>query len=689
MKSNAKQYVEKTGIIPNKPKANDNKLIIAESDGYSVNIVSSTKPNVIHLDGNILPGDYYELVKLVFEVSCEADNSKALTDQIDVLVPAKIDNSNGIYTEVDYISLRYGLLVHWVSGDNITKGNGHLLNSKDVRIGGIDSYCDEADVEKVADDIAKMGFEIVSFTDFHGLGIALHPSTAIDYWRGEGIFTPKRDLLRELIVALKKRGVYTAIFTHPLDGHDFPKEQQEILGWYDPTDNFKKWNDFVNDVYGDIASKYGKDIISMGFDSDWGHTNNVEWKGKLDLIRLRETIHSYAPHLPLISLSPSNDTTGYSLREAWRPSWLDPWMSRGNHSSDYEGPYDVWDWPCYCRPISNVITKHWTTITKKADIKLYLSAEDLFRYFIFQLACSNEGPAIMWGTSPYIDGGWETGIEEAFLKINSFIEPIKESIKGTLPSTSYNIKEGTILRDIPNGVAAVRSFDNTKEFLHILIPPTSNKLRLPSPADNKIFESAHLLNSDTIISLKQNEFGLEITLPEGYNWDKLCTTIELTVAKNSLKKRSLSFHKGVLYSTSMVSDNLLNFPYTHIRLVDGITTYLHKLVDWSTDIGGWRSKPNDLTPYVMVDLFKPLQVQQAVLFPSIAQEDCFDGVPIDFIIEASQDGVNFKEVYKKENLPTTSNPIVCDFEKILARYVKVTATKLRGDYFALAELEIF
>jgi hypothetical protein len=58
-------------------------------DGYTVAIKSSDKPEVIALDGTITPPDTEETVALVLEVTRTSDNTKADTDSINVVVPAK------------------------------------------------------------------------------------------------------------------------------------------------------------------------------------------------------------------------------------------------------------------------------------------------------------------------------------------------------------------------------------------------------------------------------------------------------------------------------------------------------------------------------------------------------------------------------------------------------------------------
>lgn len=647
---------------------------------FSVKIAETSRPDIISLDGRINPQQFYETVSLTLEI---AGFEGVCVQDIELLVPAKVAKQKSINEKVDYCRLRYGIFMHWIAGDNKTKKEltgwaKYITNTK--KYSGISEYVELCDVDAICTELKELGFEFLNLTNFHGLGITSHPSVANDFWRGKGVFSAKRDLVRELIDGLKKQGLYLSLFTHPLDGHDFSKEEQELLGFNDPTDHYKRWNDFINDVYGDLASKYGNDIIAMGFDSEFGQSGNEEWLGKLDLIRLRKTIQTYAPYLPLVSLSPSNDLTGYSLKEAWRPSWLDPWMERGNHSSDYEGEYDVEDWPCYYRPIAVVITKHWTTITPKEEQILYVTPEQMFRYTVMQIASSLEGPGLMWGNSSYIDGGWEKGVKEAFAKVNEYMDPIREGLKNVYPSSSYFLKEGTKLGELPNGICATRSDDERFEYIHILHTPKTNVLVLPLPQDGKVFINAVCLNNGEKVKITQDK-DVQIEIPKDMEWNKLCTTIKMKVDKNSKKPKSKAFHKNVTYSSSVVSDNLQNCPYTHIRLVDGISDYIHKKESWATDIGGWQSKAEDENPWITVDMFKKEKINQVILHFNKEIGD----LPKEINILVSDDNKKFSSIFKTK---TVTEKTDCKFPVTTNRYVKAEFKK-NYKSVSLCEIEIF
>ena len=707
-------------FCPLKPEIRQTVLKYRHEDRvqYEICITYSSREDIIDRAGNIIPPAVYTVVVLDYLLKNKKNGEEQSFERVKVLVPAAVAETANTNQTVDYSALRYGIFMHWFANDNKQKSK---LVTREETTGGISSYADLCDVEAMVADIADLGFEFFNVTDFHGIGVALHPNAALDYWRGEHLYTSSRDLIREMIDALKKRGVYLSLFTHPLDGHDFPPAQQKLLGFGcgDPSADagpdqatvhgvpgrertpeevavieelkatrFQKWNDFVNDVYGDLASRYGKDIIAMGFDSAWGEQvqENIDGVKKLDLNRLRKTIETYAPDLPLASLSPANELTGYSIKEVWRPSWLDPWMERGNHSSDYEGPYDVEDWPCYYRPVAVVTTEHWAPLAEK--MILHLTAEQLFRYAVFQISASLEGAGIMWGTTSYIDGGWEKNVRETFTKVNAYMELIRESIKDTFPSLNYFTKEGAQLKTLEHGICATRSRDGKYEYIQVMNPPEGSRLILPLPATGVRFSKAFILNYGLPARIEQTD-QLVITLPQDIKWDKLCTSIKLFVEETCVPAPSLAFHKTVHYSTAKSSEKLQNCPYAPPRLVNGIKDYVTKDFDWATELGGWSSLDGDENPFVCVDMHTLNAVGRVVLHPVVNNQEKGEGLPLDFSVYTSVDGLHWKNVFVKTGQEVCVSPVVCEFDRHEARYVKIKSDKLRISHFSLCEMEVF
>ncbi len=395
----------------------------------------------------------------------------------------------------DAFDMRYGLFIHWV-GCSPTQGAGVTAPDGTPYLpGSLDSYANDIDVEAVADEIARLGFEYVLITDFHGFGTMLHPSEASDRWRGKG-YASERDVIGEMIAALTKRGIGFVLFTHPVAGHTYTDKEE--LGWNDPTDNYKHYNDFINDIYAELSERYGNEMMGMGFDSEFGLSGNTNFVGKLDLGRLRETIFSRAPNLQLYALAGPNETCEFGHREVYDGSWHSPWKTR--EADDYDSE----TWPAYLRKTSIVQARHWATIGSAATGRANLNAAQLYRYSVLQAAVATEGPGNAWAASPYPDGTWEKEVGEVFAEVAAAMEPVRASLTRVYPSTSYPTLEGETLSSLKHGIVATKSTDDRIEYIHVLNPPEGKALTLPPPADGKAFASAALLATGSPVGLKQD-----------------------------------------------------------------------------------------------------------------------------------------------------------------------------------------
>lgn len=133
---------------------------------------------------------------------------------------------------------------------------------------------------------------------------------------GVGRFLPghsaKENLIREVIDALKSKGIQVMLYTHPRDGHDLTKEEGEPLGWalsYNPATGTPtpepdfslyqsvKWNNFINALYEELTDRYGADLLGLYMDE--GDAEGKSWK-VVDYPRLEHTIHKKYPHLVLV-----------------------------------------------------------------------------------------------------------------------------------------------------------------------------------------------------------------------------------------------------------------------------------------------------------------------------------------------------------------------------------------------------
>jgi hypothetical protein len=589
----------------------------------------------------------------------------------------------------DAFRMKYGLFIHWVGASPTQRSGAKRHDGSPYEPGSINAFANEINVEAVADEMKALGFEYVLITDFHGYGTMLHPSAVSDRWRGPG-YASDRDVMGEMIAALKKRGIGFILFTHPLCGHIYA--DKEKLGWDDPTDGYRKWNDFVNDVYAELTDRYGTDIMGFGFDSDFGLSSDTNSLGKLDHARLRETILSRAPTLQLYALPGPVLATEFGHKEVWRADWHDPWKSRK------ENDYDVETWPSYRRKVSVVLPNHWVTIAAASEGMTHLTADQMYRYTVIQTATATDGPGNAWAASPYADGSWENKVREVFSAVAESMAPVRESLNRVYVSSSYPIPEGSQLVSLKHGIAATRALDDAVEYIHVLNPPSGKILTLPPPADGKIFTAAKLLATGAPVGLSVGDGG-DLALDIGTNeWHKLNTVIALKVAPASVPKRSLALYKKVTASDNRFTPQWPN-PSQHglLWLVDGFQHYREKEQAWLHPNAGWSSEPRT-TPgptWVSVDLEHVNSINEVVLYPRDDAGHEGEGLPVALSVNVSLDGEQWKTVATRADIAQGRDPLLLKFSPVKARHVRVVGTTLRqhptdGLYsMQFVELEVF
>lgn len=639
--------------------------------GYQVVLKSSSSPGVIGTDGSIQAPATGTVVDLVFEVIRNSDGVRAETIRIPVYVPS--GRAKEPYrTYADNFRLRQGLFITWTG---MPDGTPNPIVFRDgSRATTMDQFADSADVITIADQVKAFGFDHVVLMDFHGAGTTLHPCAALDAWRGPG-FTSKRDLIGEQIAAFKARGIKTYLFTHPVDGHDYSPEQQELLGFNDPSGGYRRWNDFVNDVHAEIVERYGDDIVGIGFDSEFGMSSDPRWAGKLDLPRLRATILSRRPGLSLTGLAGPNDTCELGLKEVWRPSWLDPWNSRS------ETDYNIENWPAYRRVTAIVQGFHWGTITPPNQGLARLTGRQMFRYSVLQAAAGTDGPGVQWAASPYVDGSWENGVAEAFADLGARVQAVRASLRGIRPSPAYPVNEGVFLSNLPGGIAATRSLDGKIEYLHVLNPPAGRTLALPAPADGTVYLTARLW-SGASVALSQSPSGLALTLPSGVNWDDTNTVIRLEIDPTSLPPPNFAWNRQVTASDSVEDGGLgVRVPWGLRNLVDGITSAQARPAGWSIENHGWSSKTtvSNRPVWVQVDLGAGVLLDSIRLHPRNDAGHVGMGFPVDFKILVSKDGGDWSVVADVTGQPLPGGVQSYPFTATVARYIRVEATTLRSN----------
>lgn len=407
---------------------------------------------------------------------------------------------------------KYGLFVHYVPGLTV--------NHDGVVVNDANALANSFDALQFAHDLAVAKVQYVIFTAWHSKMVTLWPSQKMSEWDLPN-HRVHRDLISDMITAVKLHGIRVYLYTHPRDGMEFSTTDREKTGWgtqpppsgepYNPGPDFDrlKWNSFINDVYQEMMLRYGDFIDGLFLDegSPKGDSQTV-----VDYARLRNTIKTVSPRAVLIQNDYGNL---YGLDQGMKESggWGEFAQPDGNL------------WPAYAEPVAAIFTETW--YASRANRTLRYSAPSMFRYAVLQAAVpGGASGGIAWGTGPYADGGWEPGVMETLQQMGALVGPIKESLFGTRPSTSYPTAAGTRIADLPWGVAT-RSPDNHTEYVHVLTPPAGQTLALPPPRDAKVFGSASLVKDDTPVVLTQDSKGVTLTIPG--SWDATHTVIRLSV----------------------------------------------------------------------------------------------------------------------------------------------------------------
>ncbi len=398
-------------------------------------------------------------------------------------------------------SMRYGIFNHIVYGASITPDGKRSYTN-------LDDFVSKFNVKAYADQIKAIGVEYVIFTGWHRAIYNLGPNDALEKWLPG--HTAKRDLIGEVADALNERGIKLIIYAHPSDAHDLTKQEQTLVG-YTPglTGTQPKYNDFINDVYGELARRYGSkpNVIGFWWDS-WGKNG-----GCLDAPRLRKTVLGIMPRAIILS-------------NGFNPSVIDFFSAECNY---WHCPQDDID-GLKLGGSNQTTTFAGNWMCDDLTSKSHYSPETLFRFTALN-SCTNSPGGICWAVSPAADGTtFSSDILQVMQKLGSYIQPIRESICGVAPWSDWPVKGGLVFSTAP-AYGSTRSQDGLSEYVHVVKPPQGNSIDLTAPEVTPVasFTSAQLLPGNHPVKLEATPTGLRLTLPAGDSWNPLDTVIKLSV----------------------------------------------------------------------------------------------------------------------------------------------------------------
>jgi hypothetical protein len=385
-----------------------------------------------------------------------------------------------------FSDMRLGLFVHYTYVGRPYKW-GCTTWSDGSPVASLDELADNLDVENLARTAAAMRAQYLQFTTWHANMNVLFPSGVMA--RKLPGHCSRRDVIGDLIKALRPTGIKLILYIHPSDGHDFSREDQDRVGWNDGP-GYARWNDFVNAVIAEVVDRYGADVAGYWIDGGL--------PAQVDPARLRETILSRDPEAWLIQNSGLNRIC----------------VDFGAHETFAE-PYTATEWQ-----MNAVISGEWWA--KQGFLRV--SPEMALKYTVLQAGVTGNAGGVAWSVGPHPGGRWETGVPEFAQRLGEHVRRIEPALFGTRPSAAYPTSDGTPLRSAR--VVGTESQDGKTTYLHVLWPPQGKELALPVPADGRKFAEAVLLGGGEV-RLSQNADGVTLRLGEGQAWDLVDTVVLL------------------------------------------------------------------------------------------------------------------------------------------------------------------
>lgn len=388
-----------------------------------------------------------------------------------------------------FYEMHLGLFAHYMfPGRQYQWGATVWADGSAVR--SLDELADNFDAENFAVMARAMRAQYVIFTTSHANMNVLFPSQVMQL--NLPGHCSKRDVLRDVIRAMKAKNIRVMFYIHPSDGHDFSKEDQERIGWNDGPP-YKRYNDFINEYVAELVDRYGKDV--SGYFMDGGVPKKI-----VDGPRLRATILSRQPGAWLVQ----NGGLNRAVNDYGAYETLDP-------------PYPAANWA-----VNKPITGEWWALTNSVVI----CPELAYRYTILQASLKDrQGGGVGWSFGPHPGGRWELGVHSFCERLGALVDRAGPSLFGSRPSKAYITLERQPLIGLAH--VATESADGTKTYLHQFLSPKTRELELPAPADGRKFTSAHLLGNHHRVELQQTENSVKLSLQLHDRWDEVDTIIVL------------------------------------------------------------------------------------------------------------------------------------------------------------------
>ncbi|MDR2135312.1 MAG: alpha-L-fucosidase [Treponema sp.] len=439
-----------------------------------------------------------------------------------------------------YLENKFGFFVHYVPRFTVDRSGS--------AVDDIDALAGRFDAAQFAQDMRDFGADYVIFTVWHFNAVTLYPSAVNKRWRDDRRVSPgfksysERDLIADMAAELSRCGVDLHLYCHPVDGHDFTAEDQELTGWNDCGGNangdHSRWNQFQNELYDELCRRYAGTIKGLWFDGLYLHSGKNH--PMIDHGRFRETLLAYDPGLILVANIGDHRSADIlaEFTSADYGAWeLDGDITRnlGFRSVNPDvSNSDAATWPVTAQQPAMIIgPAEWIATKVDPGIPLPHSREELFRYLVLQSSISvSGGLAFAAGCFPDHGNIWEGSLKEDLTYLNkTYLAPVAASIKGTVPGKAYVTPEKSWLNNMAWGVST-ESPDGSIIYLHVMKPPAGSRtLHIGPAADGSELESGALVlnydGSTSAAAVTKTGDGYDITLPDGTDWHILDTVVQV------------------------------------------------------------------------------------------------------------------------------------------------------------------
>ncbi len=560
--ADARATAQETTILA-KPLREQNRLELPTAPaGYRWEILATIPSGIIARDGSLRrPAQNTDVaVKLRLRSETHAADAAEVTLTVPIdrpYVAPKVNEAAVRTARERYERQKYGLFVHYVPGLTADPKGGHP---------GIDELVQRFDAARFAQDAKDFGVEYVIFTVMHFQARMLYPSAVNKRWRddrrapvlpgqsADGKSYSDEDLIDRVATELAKRNIDLHLYVHPVDGHDFPMEDQDITGWNDcdlTQGDHARWNHFQNELFDELVHRYQGRIKGLWFDGMFQHSWKQPGHSGIDQPRFRKTLLAYDPGLVLMAnvssnrrLDPSPDWAAADYR-AWEVSSAKDgalgFVSINPKATDE----DPLSWPATRNQVAMIIGSNWWAQSKKSMVRQ--SPENLARYIAHQASrIKHRASSIAHQASRSSDGGfamsagvfpgtleeqgngnlWEGDFHPTMIALARLLEPVSIAIKDTHPGRAYATKEFEWAGQRTWGVST-ESSDRRTVYLHILRPPSARILTLGPTEDGTELDiaTARLVKGGASVPMRKNDSGYEIALPHGAEWDAVNTVI--------------------------------------------------------------------------------------------------------------------------------------------------------------------